>query len=255
MLKIDRHDTIMRLLSEKGSLLVSDACEILKCSDQTIRRDFQELEEQGRLKRIHGGAFIPESGDRGVPVDLRARLIVKEKRHMARVAADNFIGSHDLIMLDSSTTCNSLARHLLDTGSQVTIITNSLATISEFSSETTSCNLIGAGGRYKERLGAFIGTDTVNSISAHFADKAFISCNAIDRQHGILDNYEAQMDVRRAMLSHSREKYLMVDHTKFDDHADFIIGDFSNINGIITDQEPDEVWIEHFRKLGINVVW
>ena len=87
------------------------------------------------------------------------------------------------------------------------------------------------------------------------ADKAFISCSAISMEHGLLDNYESQMDVRRAMLAHAREKYLLVDHTKFDDQANFIIGDFSSINGIITDQEPDEVWLGFFREHGINVIW
>ena len=57
------------------------------------------------------------------------------------------------------------------------------------------------------------------------------------------------------MLAHAREKYLLVDHTKFDDQANFIIGDFSSINGIITDQEPDEVWLGFFREHGINVIW
>ena len=255
MLKVNRHDTIMRLLSENGSLLVSDACEILGCSDQTIRRDFQELEEQGRLKRIHGGAFIPTAEDKGVPVDLRARLIVSEKLHMAQVTASAYIRNNDVIMLDSSTTCNTLARHLMDSQMHVTIITNSIATASAFSSGTASAHLICTGGRYKERLGAFIGTDTVNSISSYVADKAFISCNALSMEHGLLDNYESQMDVRRAMLAHSREKYLLVDHTKFDDQANFIIGDFSNINGIITDQEPAEVWLDFFREHGINVIW
>lgn len=255
MLKVNRHDTIMRLLSENGSLLVSDACEILGCSDQTIRRDFQELEEQGRLKRIHGGAFIPTAEDRGVPVDLRAKLIVREKLQMAQVTASAYIKNNDVIMLDSSTTCNTLARHLMDSQIHVNIITNSIATVSAFSSGSPSAHLICTGGRYKERLGAFIGTDAVESISAHVADKAFISCNAISMEHGMLDNYESQMDVRRAMLAHAREKYLLVDHTKFDDQANFIIGDFSSINGIITDQEPDEVWLGFFREHGINVIW
>lgn len=254
MLKINRHDTIMRLLKENGSLLVSDACEIIGCSDQTIRRDFMELEEQGKLKRIHGGAFIPAPDDRGVPVDLRARLIVKEKHHIATTAAE-FVRSNDIIMLDSSTTCGTFASYLLNSGYDITILTNSLQIISEFSSGQSSAHLICAGGRYKSNLGAFIGTETVNCISNHFADKAFISCNAISREHGMLDNYENQMDIRRAMLSHSREKYLLVDHTKFDDQASFIIGDFSNINGIITDQAPDEVWLDYFRKSGINVIW
>lgn len=255
MLKIDRHDKIMRLLKENGSLLVSDACEQLNCSDQTIRRDFQELEEQGRLRRIHGGAFIPSAEDRGVPVDLRAKLIVKEKLQMAKVTAASYIEQNDVIMLDSSTTCRTLARHILETDIPVTIITNSTGIVEEFLSASTDSHLICTGGRYRERLGAFIGTDTVRSISGHLADKAFISCNAINKDHGMLDNYEAQLEVRRAMLEHAREKYLLVDHTKFDDQASFIIGNFSNINGIITDQQPDEVWIEHFRKLGINVIW
>ncbi len=255
MLKINRHDTIMRLLNENGSLLVSDACDILKCSDQTIRRDFQELEEQGKLKRIHGGAFIPTYEDKGVPVNLRARLIVKEKIRMADTAAAAYIRSQDRIMLDSSTTCNTLAKRLMESGPEVTIITNSLATMSEFGTAARTSHLICTGGRYKERIGAFIGTDAVNSISGYVADKAFISCNAIDMAHGMLDNSEGQMDIRRAMLDHARERYLMVDHTKFDDTADFIIGDFSKLNGIITDQEPDAEWMEFFRKLGISVIW
>lgn len=255
MLKIDRHETIMQLLNKNGSLLVSDACEIMGCSDQTIRRDFQELEEQGKLKRIHGGAFIPTPEDKGVPAKIRARLIVREKLRMAHTAASGFIRSNDLIMLDSSTTCSTLARHILESGMSVTIITNSAGIISEFETGTSSAHLICIGGRYKESLGAFIGTDAVRSISGYVADKAFISCNAIDLEHGMLDNYEGQMDIRRAMLEHSRERYLLVDHTKFGDQADFIIGDFSKINGIITDQQPDEEWMDRFRSLGINVIW
>ena len=239
MLKIDRFETIMRLLHENGSLLVSDACEILGCSDQTIRRDFQELEEQGKLKRIHGGAFIPSVDDAGVPAKVRAKLIVTEKTHMA----------------DSSTTCNTLARHLMGSKLPLTMITNSSPVARDFLDADTSAQLICTGGRYMDNLGGFFGTDSINCISSHIADKAFISCNAISREYGILDNYEHQMDLRRAMIANSRERYLLVDHTKFDDRASFITGDFSSINGIITDQEPAEVWLSHFRKLGISVIW
>ena len=255
MLKIDRFETIMRLLHENGTLLVSDACEMLGCSDQTIRRDFQELEEQGKLKRTHGGAFLPSADDIGVPLRLRAKLIVKEKLHMAQVAAESLIKDRDVIMLDSSTTCNTLARHLLESKVNVTLITNSAAVVKDYISSETSSRLVCTGGKYKDSLGGFCGTDTLSSIRNHIADKAFISCNAISREHGLLDNYECQMDLRRAMIESSSERYLLVDHTKFDDRANFMIGDFSSINGIITDQEPDKVWLEHFRKLGISVVW
>ena len=116
-----------------------------KYSDAAIRRserDFMELEEQGKLKRIHGGAFIPAPDDRGVPVDLRARLIVKEKHHIATTAAE-FVRSNDIIMLDSSTTCGTLASYLLNSWVMILpILTNSLQIISEFSSRQSSAHLI-----------------------------------------------------------------------------------------------------------------
>lgn len=245
----------MDLLYDNGSILVSDVCELLNCSDQTIRRDLQELEEKGKLKRIHGGAFIPTAEDRGVPVQLRAKLIVKEKMHMARITAESLVREDDVIMLDSSTTCASLARHLISKGIHVTIISNSVSIACEFSSTQTNTGFICIGGRYAERSGSFDGPEAYNAFSGYIADKAFISCNALSREHGMLDNYDSQMEIRRAILSHSRERYLLVDHTKFDDKASFIIGDLSQINGIVTDEQPDDEWMEYFDRIGMKVIW
>ena len=255
MHKIERHTEIMRLLGEHRCLTVSDACEFLKCSDQTIRRDLQELEEQGKLKRVHGGAYIPDPDDRFAPVQLRARLVVEEKNHMAQLAADRFISAGDVLMLDASTTCNTLARLILSSGPETTIITNSFATVSEFAGSGSGSVIIAAGGRFRRSTASVEGPDAVNSISAHIADKAFISCNAISREFGLLDNYEYQRELRLAMLSHARERYLLVDHTKFDDRANVVICDFSKISGVITDREPDDDWKEFFDGLGISVIW
>ena len=255
MLKINRHEKIKQLLSENGSLLVSDACEILGCSDQTIRRDFQELEEQGALKRIHGGAFIEAPEDKGVPIHLRSLLLPEEKRHMADITTDRFVGMGDVIMLDHSSTCDTLARRLLESRTAATIITNSVSIAEAFTHASVPGNLIFTGGKYNERSGSFTGSDALRCISSYFADKAFISCSAIDMDHGMLDTNEAHMDIRRAMLDHAKERYLMVDHTKFDDRASYIIGSFNRLSGIITDRKPDEAWCEYFRTNGINVIW
>ena len=58
MHKIERHAAIMRMLGENGILVVSDACELLRCSDQTIRRDLQELEDQGGTERAGPAADL-----------------------------------------------------------------------------------------------------------------------------------------------------------------------------------------------------
>ena len=255
MHKIERHAEIMRLLGKHGCLTVSDACEFLKCSDQTIRRDLQELEEQGKLKRVHGGAYIPDPDFSFAPVQLRERLVVEEKNRMAQLAADRYISAGDILMLDASTTCNTLARLILSSGPKTTIITNSFATISEFAGSQSDSVLIVPGGRFRRHTASVEGPEAVSCISSYVADKAFISCSAVSREFGMLDNYEYQRDVRLAMLSHARERYLIADHTKFDDRANVIISDFTNINGVITDREPDDDWKGFFEGLGISVIW
>ncbi len=245
----------MQLLRENGSLLVSEACDMLRCSDQTIRRDLQELEVQGKLRRVHGGAYIPEPDKRSAPVHLRARLLIDEKNRMAELAAERYIADGDILMLDASTTCDTLARHIFSSGLKATVITNSLAAATEYAGSDTDSVLIMPGGRIRRHSASLEGPDAEKTICSYVADKAFISCNAVSREFGMLDDYETQREVRLAMLSHARERYLMVDHTKFDDRASVVISDFANINGVITDCEPDEKWKAYFRDLGITVIW
>ena len=126
MLKIDRQNYILEMLQEKGSILVTDACEALQCSDQTIRRDLQEMEEKGQLVRTYGGAYLSLDEDKSAPVQLREQLIPKEKERIGITASDNFIKDGDVIMMDSSTTCYTLAKHLVKSQANVTIITNSI---------------------------------------------------------------------------------------------------------------------------------
>lgn len=254
MLKHDRHEQIMRTLNERGSLLVSDACALFGCSDQTIRRDFMELEETGQIRRVHGGAYLYTENDRGVPANLRALMIQKEKTRIAEIAA-GYVEDDDILMLDSSTTCATFARHLMATGATATIITNSYNILRAFESAPPSIQLICIGGRYRERSASFMGRETTETIAGYLADKAFISCNALNMEFGMMDTYERQLEVRLAMLAHAKKKYLLADHTKFVDNAEYIIGDLSVVDAIITDSEPSSEWQAYLKEKGIPVYW
>ena len=54
MLKVDRQNLIERELTMKGSITISECVELLGVSEETVRRDFREMEEAGRLTRIYG---------------------------------------------------------------------------------------------------------------------------------------------------------------------------------------------------------
>lgn len=150
MLKIDRQNYILEMLQEKGSILVTDACEALQCSDQTIRRDLQEMEEKGQLVRTYGGAYLSLDEDKSAPIQLREQLIPKDKERIGITASDNFIKDGDVIMMDSSTTCYTLAKHLVKSQANVTIITNSINIIKLFGNTNQTTKLICVGGTYKK---------------------------------------------------------------------------------------------------------
>ena len=68
MLKLERQLFIEKELHEKGSVLVSELSKVLDCSEETIRRDIKEMEAAGKLNKIHGGAYLPDKYDKGVPI-------------------------------------------------------------------------------------------------------------------------------------------------------------------------------------------
>lgn len=56
MNKHQRLDELVKLVDRAGTVTVSEIMDSLKVSDMTVRRDLTELESQGKLTRIFGGA-------------------------------------------------------------------------------------------------------------------------------------------------------------------------------------------------------
>ena len=253
MLKIDRHKLLEEELRTYGSILISTMSQKLDCSEETIRRDLKELEAQNKLKRIHGGAFLPEADDKGAPVQLRETFFSEEKKKLAAYAIDHFIHNNDTIFLDCSTTCLALANEIVQRNLSVTIITNSLRIFDLFSNQFSKVKLIALGGTFRQRSNSFSGYQTTSAISYYLADKCFISNPVVDLDHGLLDNNMNESQVRKAYISQSREHYLIADHTKFSDSADYIITGLDSINMIITDKCLPDIWNEKLQQCSIPI--
>lgn len=252
MLKINRQNFIEQELREHGSVLISDLCQKLGCSSETVRRDFNEMEISGKVKRIYGGAYLPEVYDKGVPITLRETFFTKEKEHMANLAI-NYISDGDVLMLDASSTCLRLAQTLLNIRRKVVIITNSLSICKIFNKYSLSMNVICSGGKLSPKTSSFIGYDTVEMLKNYIADKAFISCPSVDINYGLTDNNFDDAEIRRTMLKQSREHFLIADHTKFTSQSEVTIADLTKIQTLITDHEISPAWKKKCEQLHINV--
>ena len=60
MLAEERFALILDLLARQRTATVQELCEALNASESTIRRDLNELDKQGKLNKVHGGATLVE---------------------------------------------------------------------------------------------------------------------------------------------------------------------------------------------------
>ena len=235
MLKIERQNLIDQEIRKAGYVLVPSLSSLLKCSEETIRRDLKEMETAGRLVRTHGGAYLVEKYDKGYPVELRKSYLQHTKEKLAEAALQE-IQENDLVMLDSSTTCLAVAEALLTRGMNVTLITNSLLICNLFTQTNSNINLVGIGGTFRKRTASFADPNTVEGIKRYYADVALISCPKVSTEFGLSDNHISEANVRRQMLKNAKKKILIVDHTKFEGNANVLFEGLEETDLIITDQ-------------------
>lgn len=252
MIKPKRQQFIEKKLKENGNVFVAELKDLLQCSEETIRRDIREMEEQGKLIRIHGGAYLPEKFDKGVPFVLREGMYEQEKEDMAGIAV-SMIKNNSVVFLDSSSTCLHLAQRIRDSGKIVTLITNSLRICNVFSQKKSDVNLICLGGRFHQETSSFTGYTATEAISHNFADIAFISCPAIHIERGLSDNNINESEIRKSMLNNAHQRVLVVDHTKLGSISDILFYPLDNIHKIITDKELNPEWCEYCKKSSIEV--
>lgn len=249
MLAVTRKAKIREIISEKKSVTVTELSREFGVTEETIRRDLKQLEEDGFLTRTYGGAFIQDGVENDIDTAIRETAYTDSKETIAARCLE-IIRNGDSIFLDSSTTSLFLARALRDM--RLTVVTNSLLIINELSG-CSSIRLIALGGNYSAKDQAFIGSRTINSLKNFYMDKAFLSCRSLSMEHGISDSSESTSAIRQTLLDQSDSVYLIADHSKFDKTSFIRICGFERITGLVTDFSLTEQWAHFLEKAGVTV--
>ncbi|MBN2899749.1 MAG: DeoR/GlpR transcriptional regulator, partial [Clostridia bacterium] len=231
------------------SVTVSKLSKEFNVTEETIRKDLQLLENEGILKRIYGGAYVEESVQGDVDVNLRENILVKDKEIIAEKCVP-FVKDGDSIFLDASTTSYYIASKIMS--HNITLITNSLK-IASLVANSDTVKLLLIGGIYDKRSMSFLGKNAENDIQKYFVDKAFVSCRSVHLDFGITDSNEQQAEIRKIAFKHSHQTFLVVDHTKFNKTSFSFIADLSDIDEIVTNQPLSEAWVDRLKQEGINI--
>lgn len=244
MLVAERHTKILDLLNLRGSIRVAELSQFFKVTEETIRRDLDFLESEGKLRRSHGGAVRVQEEQQEIHYGEREIQNVAEKMIIAQEAIKS-IYPNDRILLDASSTAWYMAQILPDI--PLTVFTNSIKVAMELSGKE-KIQVISTGGILLPRSLSYVGPLAVRSLDQYHFSKAFISCKGVDLHRGISDSNEMQALIKQKMIACADRVFLMVDHTKFGEKDFAHIADLSEIDVIVTDGKADQRYIHQFQE-------
>lgn len=242
--KIERYDYILKQLEVEGKIVVVNIAEALQVAPETIRRDFDELEEQHLLTRVHGGA-VKYTNVRTEPAFLRKLQMQKEaKRCIARLAARR-VGDGDTIAVDIGTTTVHIADYLMAVD-DITVVTNSIAAAVQFNLAIEERRMTGKvillGGSTNAKQSSVSGAMTLEWLGNMNFDKAFLSCGGING--GIVYDYDLDESlISKKMFEHSKTKILLADASKLNVKSFFKICQLADCSEIISDAACPAEWL------------
>lgn len=249
MLAVARKTQIKDILLEKKSITVVELSKKFSVTEETIRKDLQQLENEKFLTRTYGGAFIQDGALNDIDLTLRETAYVESKEAIAETCA-GLIHHGDSVFLDASTTATFLAKRIKTM--RLTVVTNSLMAVDQLK-DSEYIQLVCIGGIYSAKSKAFNGRTTVQGLEKYFVDKAFMSCRSLSMEHGITDSNEDIALIRQTLLKKSNLVYLIADKSKFDKTSFVHICDYEDIHGIISDYSFSPAWRKYLEKKQVHI--
>lgn len=237
MLKTDRLQVIKTLLERNGTVRSSEIMEKLSVSDMTVRRYFDELEEQGLLERVHGGARLQNFYRQTELSHIEKKIIHHtEKQRIADKAAE-LINDGDTIFLGPGTTIELLAKTIK--AQALRINTNCLPIFERLNKNKGSNQVYLLGGELREMTQCFVGEITNKSLNDMNFHKAFFSCNALNEQKIMTSTFEEGL-TQQIALNNSVDRYLLIDSSKIGRKDFSVYYKLYEVTAVITDQDEQK---------------
>ncbi|WP_227994883.1 DeoR/GlpR family DNA-binding transcription regulator [Oceanobacillus sp. CFH 90083] len=229
-------------------------------SKNTIRNDVQELCKSGDIIKVHGGAAVNQPAeDQQLNKDITKPLTsftyrqTKNQPSKQRIAeqAAGYIQNGDIIFIDTGTTVLELIEYIRE--KQITIVTNNI----DFILKTLPYNnltVYSLGGVLDRRTQSFTTIQAQKILKNYNINKAFLAATAISIKNGVTSSIPVESELKSYIAGQIEQKFLLVDHQKFDKVALTTYCDLNQLDYLITDQSPDQTYIDYCKKYNVELV-
>lgn len=249
MLKQERHARILHQLDVHNKVLIGDLCNLLQVSKDTIRRDLQELDEAGRLVKVHGGAISKVFNHIvAQPIDHYSH----EKKSIIAEKTLSLIKDDMFILTSGGTTILEIV-NILSTDLNATFITGSIPVVNILSTFRNIKTIV-IGGVLSKDSKLTTGGLALETLQTLNADLCILGVNSIDAEKGITDIDDDIVTIKKAMIQSAKKVACVAIAEKLDTVQPLQIASLDKIDYLITELDPSSNELLKYKQLGIEIL-
>ena len=249
MLAEERRDHLLELVRLKRFASLPELAEQLSVSESTVRRDLDQLEEQGTARRIHGGVLYTGASPKLPHFDIQQPAEWEKKKAIA-AAAVKLVEDGDTILLDGGSTTYEMARLLV--GRPLHVVTTSMPVANLFASDGNS-DLVLIGGNICPRSGVARGPYADRMLSMVRVRKTIFSVAGI-HDDGFFNNDLLLVETERAMMRAADEVIVVADSSKIGQRSLTHLCSLEDVNHLVVDDGMTEPWRAKVRAAGVELI-
>ncbi len=249
MLKRERQAYIVHQVNLHNKVLSTSLSTEIEVSEDTIRRDLQELAEDGKLIKVHGGALSRAFNDITYP---DRKIYAKDIKKIIAEKAVKLITDGMFVLTGGGTTIIELARSL-PLNLSATFISGSIPAVVEYMHHP-NIDVIVIGDKLSKNSKITLGADAINRIKSLKPDLCFLGINSIDLEHGITDNDWDVVHLKQAMIDASRKTVCLTISEKINSIQPIHVCNLDKVDVLITELNATDPLLAPFIDAGIKVL-
>jgi len=247
----ERQNKIAELINHRGRITVPELAAEFKISVITIRRDLNELENKGIIKRTHGGAIKNYITSQELQHEEQMVLRTEEKKRIAKFAV-SLLNDNDSLILESCTT-NIYFSEFIPKNKKLKIFTNSPTILSNLRKFDSNTEVFCSGGVLKNNSNCLVGYDATNFFNNIYTDKAFIAIGGLNKENIMTIASQDELEVKKSIIKSAKKIIALSDSSKFNSSLLCKVGSIDILDIIITDKEINPKLLNKLIKMGIKV--
>jgi len=248
MLKKERHDFIMRQINLHNRVLTSDLVQLLNVSEDTIRRDLQELVEEGLLFKVHGGALSKSyhsSFDDSTVYARESKIIIAKK-------ATSLVKDGMVVLIGGGTTILEFVKQLPQ-GIEATFFTISPLVAVELA-KYNNVEVILIGGLFSKNSQITYGGHVINQLSEIKADLCLMGTSAIHPEEGLTDTDWEINQLKKAMIACAKKTAVLCISEKLDITLRLKVCSIENISFLITELDHADEALTGYHEKDVHIL-